>query len=381
MRAWEEVGLYDPDDPDADERRALLEYLASLGLSVDDVHEAACGRSLGRLAADHVLWGDAGPDLTIAEVAVRAGIDEAEARRFIRAAGFADPGDEPLFRSAHAEVLQAVGAGAAIFGDDAILQFTRVVGSATARVAEAAVSLFLANVSPRLEAQGASELELVRQSAEAVRAFGVVPGAMDALLREHFTAAIRRMGLLDIAEGGATAVTVAFVDLVGSTNLAHHVTPSELTAALSVFENTAMDAAVARDCRVIKLIGDEAMIAGASPIATLEVVNEVLCAIEDEPALGAGRAGLAAGYAVSRDGDYFGPVVNLASRLATAAVSGEVLLDEVVARVVADEGYAVEAAGDYTLKGFDEPVPVLRLKRSRPPRPDRRSRRVRTPSR
>ena len=38
------------------------------------------------------------------------------------------------------------------------------------------------------------------------------------------------------------------------------------------------------------------------------------------------RIGLAAGPVVVRDGDYFGPVVNLASRLTEIAVPGEVLI-------------------------------------------------------
>src|SRR5262249_23132440 len=38
------------------------------------------------------------------------------------------------------------------------------------------------------------------------------------------------------------------------------------------------------------------------------------------------RIGLAAGSVISRDGDYFGPVVNLASRLTELAGPGEVLI-------------------------------------------------------
>jgi class 3 adenylate cyclase len=362
-RDWIAAGLYDPDAPDADERRALLEYLAGLGLAAGDISEAACGGGLGQLAADRVLFGDSGPTMSVQDAAARGGFDEASLRRIVRASGLADPGDAPVFRDADVELFDAFAAGAAIFGEDATLQFTRVLGSAAARVAEAAVSLFFTNVSPRFRMQGLSDLDTVRQSADAVSAFGGVPHALDILLREHFTAAVRRMGLLGIAEGGTTAVAIGFVDLADSTDLTRHTGPAELTAALSVFEYTAQDAAVARDCRVVKMIGDEAMFAGADAATVLDVVNEVLAAVEQHAVLGSGRAGIASGDAVSRDGDYFGPVVNLAARLVGAARSGEVLVNADAATAVQARGYRVDDAGEYELKGFDEAVPAFRVTR------------------
>ena len=44
--AWKNAGLYDPDDPAADERRALLEYLTAKGATLGQMIEA---RRLGRL--------------------------------------------------------------------------------------------------------------------------------------------------------------------------------------------------------------------------------------------------------------------------------------------------------------------------------------------
>jgi adenylate cyclase len=363
MTEWQHAGLYDPDAPDADEHRALLEYLASLGLTVEDVNDAACDRRLGRLAADRMLWGDTGPTLTAAEIAARAGLSEEATRRIIRAAGIADAGDVPAYRDAHAELFSGFAAGSQIFGEEALLQFTRVVGASAARVAEAAVSLFLANVSPRMEEHQTPPLERVRESADAVAAFAVVPAAMDVLIREHFVAATRRLGLLDIAEGGATAVTIAFVDLVDSTEFANLASAVELTKALSDFENAAMDAALVHDCRVVKLIGDEVMIAGASPVTLLDVVAQVLDVVDDHPLLGRGRGGVATGLAVTRDGDYFGPVVNLAARLVSVATPGDVLVDHAVAQQVGRDGYIVEPAGDYELKGFAEPVAAFRITR------------------
>lgn len=56
-----------------------------------------------------------------------------------------------------------------------------------------------------------------------------------------------------------------------------------------------------------------------------------------------------------RLGDYYGPVVNLASRLADEAVPDEVLADRTTAEA---SGITAIPAGRRSLKGFAEPVPV-----------------------
>jgi hypothetical protein len=152
----------------------------------------------------------------------------------------------------------------------------------------------------------------VRESAEAVQSFLFVPTAMQVLLREHFVTAVRRLGLLlDTAEGGETTVTVAFVDLVGSTALAHDVTTSQLVTALSDFEGAALDAAMVHDVRIVKHIGDEVMLVGSNAANVARVWAS--CASSTfPPGGGAGRASPAS----PRDGDYFGPVVKCRARLA-----------------------------------------------------------------
>jgi class 3 adenylate cyclase len=207
-----------------------------------------------------------------------------------------------------------------------------------------------------------SELERVRRSADAVRAFQAVPPVMDILVREHFLTAIRRLGMLDVVEGGASAVTIAFVDLVASTRLAQRIPPSQLAAAFGEFERAATDAALARDCRVVKLIGDEVMIAGARAPDVLAVVAEVMAFADQHAVLTGARAGIASGYAIARDGDYFGPVVNVAARLAALAEGGDALVNDDAARVAASMGYATGDAEKRLLKGFDAPVAVTQVR-------------------
>ena len=75
------------------------------------------------------------------------------------------------------------------------------------------------------------------------------------------------------------------------------------------------------------------------------------------------------GPLVARGGDYYGSVVNLASRIADLAVPGEVLVTEAVERTavgVATWPFVFEPAGRRMLKGFAEPIPLWSVTRSRP---------------
>jgi class 3 adenylate cyclase len=74
--------------------------------------------------------------------------------------------------------------------------------------------------------------------------------------------------------------------------------------------------------------------------------------------LKAAKAGITLGPVAAHDGDYFGQGVNLAARVSSAALPGEVLLDAEAADALPGR---TEAAGDYDLKGFAEPVPLYRL--------------------
>ena len=353
--AWEAAGLYDPTT-DAPQRLAVLEYLAGLGLSVDDIRAAAGIRLLNEVAAEKVLWDDAGPTLTLDEVAARAGVSLDLARLVMRASGIPDPGDQVRFRDAHVAVFEAYAVGAAFFGEEAIVQFARTVAAAAARVTDAAISLFNLNVLPQLDQAGAEEVERVRTAADAVRAFNVLPPAMDVLLREQFVTSLRRFGMLDVGEGGAMTVAVAFVDLVSSTELANRVDAGSLTSALRSFEGAAYDLADTRDCRVVKLIGDEAMFVGPSAAGMCSLVLDLLSFVAADPVLGAARAGVAVGPTVPRDGDVFGPFVNLAARLVKEAEPGSALVSEAVARTV-----PARPVGTRELKGFDQPVEVYEV--------------------
>ena len=65
-----------------------------------------------------------------------------------------------------------------------------------------------------------------------------------------------------------------------------------------------------------------------------------------------------------RGGDYYGPIVNLAARLAEQAVPDELLVTpELADRAHRDPGLRFEPAGKRMLKGFDAPVSLMTVER------------------
>src|SRR5262249_30981029 len=90
--------------------------------------------------------------------------------------------------------------------------------------------------------------------------------------------------------------------------------------------------------------------------STLEIQSSVA-----HDALPPVHSGVNAGPVLRRDGDYFGSVVNVSSRLADYAAPGEILVTrEVVAAWRGGDDVSFVEAGPATLKNVPQPVEVFR---------------------
>jgi len=69
-----------------------------------------------------------------------------------------------------------------------------------------------------------------------------------------------------------------------------------------------------KDGRVLKMIGDEVMFLVEDPVAAAEIALGLADASRDAAELSDVRVGLALGPVLEREGDAYGPTVNLASR-------------------------------------------------------------------
>jgi len=356
---FEAAGLYDPAAPEAADRLALLQWLAAQGTTLAQMVEAQRHGSLTGLAGDLTLR--AGERLTLAEVAAAAGMSPARIERMRLAAGFppVDP-DEAFFSRDDAETFASLVTGDAFVGEPAMLHFIRVVGSSLARIAEAALALFLANVERPIVERHAGELALAQANLRAAHALDIIPNGVRSMFRAHMETAIRRFRAarpLERVTLDTVRVTIGFVDLVGYSRLTQQLDVRALGTLVERFEALASDIVAARDGRVVKLIGDAVMFVAVDAGAACDIALTLLERFADDPSV-TPRGGLASGTVLLRGGDYYGPAVNLASRIAELAVPREILVTVEVAEQAGTGRFRFEPAGRRVLKGFDAPVPL-----------------------
>ncbi len=356
---FEAAGLYDPSAPDATDRLALLLHFADLGVDLETMTAADATGSLHAVGSDAAIR--PGARRTIGEVAEAAGLSVDMLARVVVAAGLRLDADD--YRESDEETFRLFAIGAELFGDEATLRFTRAMGSALAGVAEAAISLFLVSLEDPMVRQGTAQSVRAKATESAVDALVEIPVVMDGLFRKHVEQAIRRQRVSNAYEvaPGAFRLAIGFVDLVGFTPLARDLAPAALGEMIEDFEMTANEVVSQAGGRVVKHIGDEVMFAAVEPAAAAHIALELVRRFAAEERV-APHAGIGYGVVLGRGGDYYGSVVNLASRTADIAVPNEILVTEAVVLGAGDDAeLTFEPAGRRQLKGFDDPVALWSL--------------------
>jgi adenylate cyclase len=356
----ETAGLYDPAAPDAADRLVFLQWLADHGATVPQMVHAACAGSLGDLVPELVRASQTG--LTVADVSARSGMpaERIQAMRFALGLPPLAP-DDPALSVEDARSLAFILRTEELFGRDAVRRFIQVLGASLARLAEAAISVALVNLEGPIRASGGSEMALAEARFRAMQTTAPLAETVAQFFKGHMAIAGRRLrrmqpeGSVDLAR-----LTVGFVDLVGFTTLARQVEPRALAGIVERFEETAHDVVGLHDGRVVKFVGDEVMFVAQSAAAAcaiaLGLIDRFVASTSVTP-----RGGLASGDVLVRGGDYYGPVVNLAARMAEIAVPREVLVTETVTTQA--EGFRFGPAGRRMLKGFEEPMQLFTAER------------------
>jgi adenylate cyclase len=125
------------------------------------------------------------------------------------------------------------------------------------------------------------------------------------------------------------------------------------------FEQHLADAAAPYDVRIVKLLGDGAMVVCADADGACAFALELVAAVDRDGELPPVRVGLAAGQVMALGGDHHGEVVNLAARLGAVAPAGGVLADDEVRARAVRTVFADAAPAE--LRGFPDPVPASRV--------------------
>ena len=319
-------------------RHLLLE----LGCDNREIDRAVEGDVLDLLVVDRLLV-PAGHRLTQAEVACRTDIPLDVAKRFWRALGFLDvDDDEPAFTDMDIEAVQLFQSLVAfgIVDLDTAVQMARVIGSSMSRIAEAETA---PGATPILMGSGDSVLDADEFTRQAETSIPAMARLLEYVWRRHLQAATRRAMLHRMRgadEGVRPVMAVGFADMVGFTVLSQHLGDEELAAVVARFEELAHDTVVALGGRVVKMIGDEVMFVVQSATGAAQIGLSLAEAYASDELLSDVRVALAHGPVLVKDGDVYGPVVNLASRLVNVARPGTVLIADEFRQALEEEGAA-----------------------------------------
>jgi len=146
---------------------------------------------------------------------------------------------------------------------------------------------------------------------------------------------------------------MCFLDITGYTRLTQERGDEAAAALAGTLSRLVQRSSVQHGGRPVKWLGDGVMFyfpdPGPGVVAALEMVDGVVSA-----GLPPAHVGLHAGPIIFQEGDYYGQTVNVASRIADYARSGEVLVSQAVVDAVAtDNGFGATFTdiGQVELKG------------------------------
>ncbi|BBU21794.1 adenylate/guanylate cyclase domain-containing protein [Mycobacterium xenopi] len=350
------------------ERAELIEWLLDHGVTVEEIR----GSFTPMLLASRRLIGDDGSYVSAREISETTGVDLELLQRIQRAIGLArvdDPDAVVHMRAdgvaaAHAQRFLEVG-----LDPDHLVQVVRVLAEGLSHAAEVMRYTALAAI---LE-PGLTELDIAKRSYELVSRIAPLLGPwIEDMLFMHLRHQMETeaVNASERAAGaplpGARHVAVAFADLVGFTRLGEVVPPEELVQLAERLANLARDVAVP-PVRFVKTIGDAVMFVSPDAVPLLDAVLKLVEIIDTDNEFPRLRAGVAAGPAVSRAGDWFGSPVNVASRVTGVARPGTVLVAESAREAIEADidavGFSWSFAGARRLKGIKGEVKLSRARR------------------
>jgi adenylate cyclase len=300
------------------------------------------------------------------EVADKAGVPSERSRRLWRALGFATVGDdEVVFTDADVDAMrtadQLVQSG--LVATDIEVSVTRALGQHLSRLAEWQVHMLWTLITENAEV-GQSERQIARL---VDRLLPELERVQNFVWRRHLAAYAGRALAAPEEDLEARTQVVGFCDMVGYTRLTRQIDEGELGEVLDAFEALATEVIAEHHGRVVKMIGDEVLFVADSPGDAAEIALALTELTNADAELPAVRAGMASGRILSRFGDVYGSVVNLASRLTSVARPGTILIDrELAAGLAENDRYELRQRRPISVRGYHRLRPSA-LRRAKSP--------------
>lgn len=271
------------------------------------------------------------------------------ARRLWMAMGFAEVGDDAVvFTDGDVEALRLldslVATGLLDSADE--VQVARGLGQQLSRLANWQVQ----DILSRLRKVGGSPEDLSRVAGELLPVIG---GLQSYVWRRHLAAAAGRALSSTTDELNTQTLAVGFADIVGYTSTTRHSNVDELAALLEAFEFDAAQTIAAGHGRVVKSLGDEVLFVADTAHDAAEIALRLADPARADQNLPTLRVGLAMGRVLSRFGDVYGSVVNIAARLTALARPGTALVDnEMAEKLAQDDHFTLRSLRPTSVRGF-----------------------------
>ncbi len=371
VETYRSLGLLDPEDDGLldDVDLVRLDFVRHrLAQDGYDPESLAAGIREGRVES---MYGrrlfDAGSALGLDEAAERAGLEPDELQQLTSALGFSWSGlresDMDIF-----DILRV--ARDAGLPWEAILGVTRVVGDSLRRIADTEIRVVHVYIHERLMAAGASEEEVEQLISGIEQNLAPLMNPMiQRLHSEYLLEAMMEDAFFHLADSdrqakelGSVEATIAFVDIASFTALAEASGDDTAVRVLDKIDAIVRPLLVEHDGKLVKQVGDGFMLAFRDPADAVRFALTTHAALARDPDLPAIRVGINTGPALYRTGDYLGGAVNVASRVVNAAMAGQILMTEPVAKAASNEGIPVEEVGVRMMRGVDDPLALYRVK-------------------
>jgi adenylate cyclase len=305
------------------------------------------------------------------DIAAERGVPESLVERLHESIGFEPPnphdraGEDDLALLAVLDLFRSVGVP-----DEAVVRLFAVYADAASRLAKAEAELYEANIEEHLRASGMNERELIEFGTDfGNRVSLALEQALVMVYRRHRVHAWTEHSVNHVeaaleAEGIEGHIpqppAICFVDLTGYTRLTEERGDRFAADVAAQLASLVKGISRRRGGSPIRWLGDGGMYHFREPA---RAVDAGLDMVEQAPAIGLPPAhiGIHAGPVIFQDGDVYGRTVNLASRLASVAQAGEVVVSEEVAQRA--DVFSYEEMGPVTLKGVRVPMRLFRAAR------------------
>jgi adenylate cyclase len=365
-------GLLDPegdglfDDVDLVRLDTVRHYLDQ-GWSPEDLSVAIDAGTVEAML-DDILF-DRGPTYTLEQAAERAGRDVEQLRALRTALGLS----RPVLHERDLQMLDVFKTvSAAGLPWEAILEGARVMGDTLRRLAETEVRLVHVYIHERLIAAGASEEDVSRQIFGFEKAMTpLLEPLIQHVHRHHLLqAAIEDMFLHLMSAStvpttlGSVQTTIVFADVASFTSLADTEGDEAAAQVLDQLDGIVRALALEHEGKLVKQIGDGFMLVFRRPPDAVHFAVGLQDLVRRAGELPAVRIGINTGAVLHRAGDYVGSAVNVASRVSSAAMPGQILATDTVVKEVDDDAIELQEVGVRLLRGVDEPFALWRVMRT-----------------